>query len=175
MIQVSRRGKPLHQKYSELDNKVFSAFCDSFNIKWSVDFKDGEDDYSGIDAQLTAISRCKLTSYDVEIKSVHLSKMLPYCYFQADKWDKLIQWDNDYKLYFVIYPNHNKIAVWRVNSKLLRSSEKEYILMKKNTCKGENKIEKLVYKFKLSDAKVFNFDLTPYKNKYDALHQQRKN
>lgn len=45
--------------------------------------------------------------------------------------------------------------------------------MKSNTCNGDNLKEKLVYKFKFDDAKVYQVDLTNYKSKYDALYQQR--
>lgn len=165
--------KPLHQRFSELDNRVFSAFCSTFkNVTWVPDFKDNTDTFCGIDLQLTATTKNKETTYDVEIKSVHLNKLLDYCYFQWDKWFSLVEFDNDYKLYAVIYPNHNKIAVWRVNRQLFEKSEKDYVSMKRNTCKGSNTKDKLVYKLMLSDAKVFDFDLSKYKEEYNALHQK---
>ena len=174
MKQVSdRRVKPLHQRFSELDNKVFSAFCQSFNnVSFIADYKDNVDSFCGIDLQLTAQTRTKENTYDVEIKSVHLNKLLDYCYFQWDKWYSLIEWDNNIKLYAVIYPNHNKIAVWRINRQLFEKSEKDYVSMKGNTCKGDNTKEKLVYRLKLSDAKVFDFNLTQYKEEYSALYKQ---
>lgn len=174
MIQVSNRSvKPLHQKFSDLDNKVFSAFCQSFkNVSWIADFKDNEDEYCGIDLQLTALTKNKEITYDIEIKSVHLNKLLDYCYFQWDKWFSLVEFDNDYKLYAVIYPNHNKIAIWRINRQLFEKSEKDYVKMKGNTCKGDRTKEKLVYKLKLSDARLFNVDLTNYREKYNALYKE---
>ena len=174
MIQVSNRSiKPLHQKFSDLDNKVFSAFCQSFNnISWIADYKDNTDSFCGIDLQLTAMTKNKETTYDIEIKSVHLNKFLDYCYFQWDKWFSLIEWDNDYKLYAVIYPNHNKIAVWRINRQLFEKSEKDFVSMKTNTCKGGTTKDKLVYKLKLTDAKVFDFNLADYKDKYSALYKE---
>ena len=175
MIQVSNRSvKPLHQQFSDLDNKVFSAFCDSFTgISWNVDFKDNDSIFSGIDCQLTARTPNRETTYDIEIKSVHLTKFLPYCFFQYDKWYSLVQWDNEYKLYVVVFPNHNKIAIWRMCSDLFKKSDKDFVQMKANTCKSDEMKEKLVYKLKLSDAKVFDFNLTAYKSKYDALYLQR--
>lgn len=177
MIQVTNRGirKPLHQQFSELDNKVFSAFCNTFtNVDWTADFKDNEDEFCGIDLQLTAKTDNKEYTYDCEIKSVHFSYLtIDYCYFQYEKWYSLCQWDNDIKVYIVIYPNLNKIAIWRVNRELLEKSEKEYQKMKSNTCNGDNLKEKLVYKFKFEDAKVYQVDLTNYKSKYDALYKQR--
>ena len=173
MIQVSNRSiKPLHQRFSDLDNKVFSAFCQSFNnVKWIADYKDNVDTFCGIDLQLTALTQNKETTYDVEIKSVHLNKFLDYCYFQWDKWFSLVEFDNDYKLYAVIYPNHNKIAVWRINRQLFEKSEKDFVNMR-NTCKGDRTKEKLVYKLKIKDAKVFDFNLSQYKDKYSALYQE---
>lgn len=177
MIQVSNRvnRKPLHQQFSDLDNKVFSAFCDSFaNVDWTADFKDNEDKFCGIDLQLTAKTASKEYTYDIELKSVHFNYMkIDYCFFQYEKWYSLLQWDNDIKLYVAIYPNFNKIAIWRVNRELLEKSEKEYQQMKSNTCNGNGTKEKLVYKFKFDDAKVFDVDLTNYKSKYDALYKQR--
>lgn len=174
MIQVTNRGKkPLHQRFSELDNKVFSAFCQTFNnVDWIADYKDNEDEFCGIDLQLTAKTQSKESTYDIEIKSVHLEKQLDYCFFQWDKWFSFCQWCNDKKLYVVIYPNLNKIAVWKVDSDLFKRSEKDYVSMRKNSCNGSNKKEKLVYKLKLKDAKVFDFNLTQYKDKYRALHQE---
>lgn len=174
MIQVSNRSvKPLHQRFSDLDNEVFSAFCDSFSgINWNADYKDNSDQFCGIDLQLTAITNNKETTFDVEIKSVHLNKFLDYCYFQWDKWFSLLEFDNDYKLYAVIYPNHNKIAVWRINRELFEKSEKDYVSMKRNTCKGDNTKEKLVYKLKIKDAKEFDFNLSQYKDKYSALYKE---
>ena len=171
MKQVSNRAnrKPLHQQFSDLDNKVFSAFCDSFsNINWTADFKDNEDEFCGIDLQLTAKTATKEFTYDIELKSVQFNYLaIDYCYFQYENYD------NDIKLYAVIYPNLDKIAVWRVNRELLEKSEKEYQQMKRNTCKGDRLEEKLVYKFKFEDAKVFQVDLTNYKEDYNALYKQR--
>ena len=44
--------------------------------------------------------------------------------------------------------------------------------MKGNTCNGSKTKTKLVYRFKIADAKVFNFNLSNYKEKYNALYQQ---
>lgn len=177
MIQVTNRGKKkAHQQYSELDNKVFSAFCDSFsNINWIADFKDNEDQFCGIDLQLTAKTKNYETSYDIEIKSVHFDYLaIDYCFFQRDKWFSLNQWDNDYKLYVVIYPNLNFIAVWRINSDLLRKSEKEFETMKANTCNGNDTKEKLVYKLKFKDAKIYKFNLTDYNALYKEISNSTK-
>lgn len=176
MIQVSNRTKPLHQQFSELDNKVFSAFCDTFkSVKWIADYKDSSDKYCGIDLQLSAMTKSKLTTYDCELKSIHLNKFLSYCFFQTEKWYSLLEWDNENKLYIAIYPNHNKIVIWNVNRELLRKSEKEYQAMKKNTCIGSEDVTKQVYKLKISDGKVFNFDLSKYREKYNALYKQISN
>ena len=79
MIQVSNRTKPLHQRFSELDNAVVSAFFDSFSsVTWVADFKDAEDDFCGIDLQLTAFTNNKSQTYDVEIKSrITQTKWIP--------------------------------------------------------------------------------------------------
>ena len=177
MVQVSSRTlKPLHQRFSELDNTVISAFCDSFtNVKWIADFKDGENDYCGIDLQLTATTNNKEQTYDVEIKSrvtLNNFNIAVDCFFEWEKWYSLNQWDNDKKLYICIYPNCNKIAIWHVTRELFRKSDKELLEMKKNTCNGNTTKTKLVYRFKLQDAKVFDFNLTSYKNKYNALYKQ---
>lgn len=174
MIQVTNRGKRTHQRFSELDNKIFSAFCSNYKVNWIVDFKDDEDKYCPIDVQLTGITKSGLKTYDVEIKSVHLNKLLSYCYFEREKWFQLCKYDNDIKLYFVIYPNLNIIAVWKVNSTLLEKSEKDIVMMNRETCKSNTKVEKQVYKFLLSDAKVFQFDLTSYKKDYNALVEKIK-
>lgn len=177
MIQVSNRVKPLHQRFSELDNAVVSAFCDSFNsVNWIVDFKDNDDEFCGIDLQLTAItSNNRQQTYDIEIKSrVALDNfaIAKDCFFEWEKWFKLCQWDNDKKLYIVIYPNCNKIAIWNVNSELFKKSEKDFVEMNGNTCNGNKKKTKLVYRFKLSDAKVFDYNLTEFSSKYNALYKE---
>lgn len=174
-METVKKNKQLHQQYSELDNKVFSAFCDSFKgVRWIADFKDNENLFCGIDLQLTAITSTKKRTYDVEIKSVHLNNFLPYCYFQADKWLSLVEFDNDVKLYVAIYPNHDKIVIWKVCRELFLKSEKELQTMKTNTCRNEETMTKLVYKFKLTDGKIFNFDLSQYKDEYNALYLQRR-
>lgn len=172
-----KTSKRYHQRFSELDNSVISAFCDSFtNINWIADYKDGIDEYCGIDLQLTATTKNKkVQTYDVEIKSrVTLDNfnLAVDCFFEWEKWFSLIHFDNDKKLYIVIYPNCNKIAVWNVNRDLFVKSEKDLVEMKRNTCNGTSTITKKVYRFKLSDAKVFDFDLTNYSNKYNALYKQ---
>lgn len=176
MIQVSNRVKPLHQRFSELDNAVISAFCNSFNsVNWTPDFKDNEDEFCGIDLQLTAATNNKVQTYDIEIKSrITQYKWFPKsnCFFEWEKWYKLNQWDNDKKLYIVIYPNCNKIAIWNVCADLFNKSEKEFAEMKGNTCNGSKTKTKLVYRFKIADAKVFDFNLSNYKEKYNALYQQ---
>lgn len=174
MVMNTTNNKPLHQQFSELDNEIFSAFVDTFtSVTWIADFKDDEDNYCPIDLQLTGKTNNREDTFDVELKSVHLHKWLDYCFFQADKWYSLLQFDNNKKLYIAIYPNHNKIAIWNVNKELLETSERDYQTMKSNTCNGDNTKTKLVYKFKLSNAKVFNFDLSRYKIRYNALYKQR--
>ena len=64
------------------------------------------------------------------------------------------------------------VADLRVNRDLFVKSEKDLVEMKRNTCNGTSTITKKVYRFKLSDAKVFDFDLTNYSNKYNALYKQ---
>lgn len=44
--------------------------------------------------------------------------------------------------------------------------------MKRNTCKGENTKTKLVYKFRIEDAQLFDFELSKFKEKYNALYKQ---
>ena len=168
--------KPLHQRFSELDNQVFEAFLSSFkNITFIKDFKDNEDAFCGIDLQLTATSKTnKQDTYDVELKSVHLNKLLPYCFFQSDKWLSLVEFENDKKLYVAIYPNHDLIAIWNVTSSLLENSEKQVTSMKRNTMNGDATVEKQVYLLELSSAKLFNFNLTEFKDQYDALYLQRR-
>lgn len=175
-VVSKQRLKSLHQKFSALDNSVVSAFCNSFtNVQWIADFKDNEDEFCGIDLQLTANTKTKKQTYDIEIKSritLNDFSIAKDCFFEWEKWYKLIEFDNEKKLYIVIYPNCNKIAIWNVCKELFKKSEKDYIEMKKNTCISSQTKSKLVYKFKLSDAKVFNFDLTNYKEKYNALYKQ---
>ena len=175
MVQLSNRKKPLHQQFSELDNSVVSAFCDSFNgVEWIADFKDNNDEYCGIDLQLTATSKSKQDTYDVEIKSrvtLNNFNLAKDCFFEWEKWYSLIHFDNNKKLYIVIYPSCNKIAIWHVCKELFEKSEKDYIEMKRNTCKGGNTKTKLVYRFKLKDAKIFDFNLNKYKEKYNALYK----
>lgn len=176
MIQKTN-SKPLHQLYSELDNEVFSAFCNSFkNVRWLADFKDGQDIFCGVDVQLSASTKNgkEKETFDVEIKSVSLNNLLPYCFFQSDKWLKLNEWDNNVKLYVAIYPKLNKVVTWRVNRELLQKSQKGFAEMKWNTCKGDNTRTKQVYYFRLNDGNVFDFDLTQFKPKYDALYLQTK-
>lgn len=170
---TNRNRKGTHQLYSELDNKVFSSFCETFNgVQWIADYKDSEDVFCGIDLQLTALTRDNRQTYDVEIKSVHLFKWLDYCYFEPEKWLQLVRYENDTKLYIAIYPNHNRIAIWHVTGDLLRRCEKRIIPMKKNTANGSEIVDKQVYLLPLNDAKVFDFDLTSYKSKYNALHNK---
>lgn len=178
MVQVSNRGKnykPLHQRFSELDNEVFSAFCDSFNCVWLADYKDNKDDFCGIDLQLTASTKNEVQTYDIEIKSrvtVDNFNGIKDCFFEWSKWYNLVHYDNDKKLYVVIYPNCDKIAIWNVCRALFEKSDKEYLEMKRNTCKGTYTKRKQVYRFKLSDAKVFDFNLTEYRSKYNALYKE---
>lgn len=176
MEQLSNINKPVHQRFSELDNSVVSAFCDSFkSIKWIPDFKDNEDEYCGIDLQLTANTNSKRQTYDIEIKSrVTLDNfsVAKDCFFEWEKWYKLIEWDNDKKLYIVIYPNCNKIAIWNVCRDLFLKSEKDFVEMKKNTCNGSVTKTKLVYRFKMEDAKVFDYNLEYYREKYNALYSE---
>ena len=175
MLQT-KENKPLHQRFSELDNAVVSAFCDSFgSVKWIADFKDDVDEFCGIDLQLTANTKTKEQTYDIEIKSrvtLYNFNLAKDCFFEWEKWYSLVQYDNDKKLYIVIYPNCDKIAIWNVCKELFKKSEKDYVEMKRNTCRGDNTKTKLVYRFKLSDAKVYNFNLSDFKEKYNALYKK---
>ena len=168
--------KRLQEQFSELDNAVFSAFCDSFQgISWTPDFKDTKDPFCGIDVQLTAQTNTKEMTYDIELKSrVTLNdfSVAKDCFFEWDKWFKLVEWDNDKKLYVVIYPRCNKIAIWKVCRELFEKSEKDLVKMNYSFCGNRYQVEKKVYRFKMTDAKVYDYDLTPYKDKYNALYQQ---
>lgn len=168
--------KRLHQQFSELDNAVFSAFCDSFQgIAWSPDYKDLTDEFCGIDVQLTAQTKTKEMTYDIELKSrvtLNNFQLAKDCFFEVDKWYQLLHWDNDKKLYIAIYPNCDKIAIWNVTGDLLRKSEKDFCTMNYSFCGQRYQVEKQVYRFKMTDAKVYDFNLTDFRDKYNALYQQ---
>ena len=165
--------KRLHQQLSQLDNEVFSAFCDSYQgIAWKADFKDSTDPFCGIDLQLTGTTKRVERTYDIELKSRFQQRLFNDCYFESDKWYRLVYWDNDVKLYVAIYPYCNKIAIWNVNSDLLSKSEKDFCTMNYSFCGERYQTEKQVYKFKFTDGKLYDFDLTPYKDRYDAIYKQ---
>lgn len=172
-------NKPLHQQFEDLDRTVFSAFCTSFDgLQWNIRAIE-DNDYSGIDLQATgATKQGKYKTYDVELKSrITLTdfRVAKNCFFQPDKWLSLCQYDNEYKIYFVIYPNCDKIAIWNITGALLRKSEKDITAMRKNTASGSKKVEKQVYRLSIEDAKVYTFDLSDYKNEYNALYKQISN
>lgn len=172
--------KRLQEQFAELDNDVFSAFCDSFQgISWNVEFKDNQDPFCGIDVQLTGITKNgKEDTYDIELKSrVTLNdfSVAKDCFFEWDKWFKLVEYDNDKKLYIAIYPQCNKIAIWRVCRELFEKSEKDLVMMNRSFCGQRYQVQKKVYRFKMEDAKVFDFSLTDFKDKYNAIYQQIAN
>lgn len=163
----------LHQQLSQLDNAVFSAFCDSFQgISWKAEYKDSTDPFCGIDLQLTGTTKLLERTYDVELKARLQKRLYDDCFFEYDKWYKLIYWDNDIKLYVAIYPNCNKIAIWTVNEELLRKSEKDFVEMNESFCGNHQKVQKKVYKFKFTDGKLYDFDITPWRDQYYAIYQQ---
>lgn len=163
----------LHQQLSALDNAVFSAFCDSFQgISWNADFKDNIDPYCGIDLQLTGTTNRAERTYDIELKSRFQKRLYDDCYFEYEKWYKLIYWDNDVKLYVAIYPFCNKIAIWSVCSELLRHSEKDIQELPKSTARAAENVTKTVYKFKFTDGKLYNFNITPWRDQYYAIYKQ---
>lgn len=165
--------KRLHQQLSQLDNEVFSAFCDSFQgISWNADYKDSTDEFCGIDLQLTGTTKRQEETYDIEIKSRFQYRLFNDCYFETEKWYKLVYWDNNIKVYVAIYPFINKIAIWNVNSELLAKSEKGFQTMNRSFCGEQDPVEKQVYKLKFKDGKLFNYDLTPYRDRYYAIYQQ---
>ena len=167
------KNKKLHQQLSQIDNEAFSAFCNSFgSINWNADFKDDEDEYCGIDLQLTAQTLNRKNTYDIELKCRFQNKLYSDCFFEWEKWYRLVYWDNETKLYVAIYPYCNKIAIWNVNTDLLKKSERALIKMNYSFCGSHEKVEKQVLKFKLSDAKLFDYDLTPFKEKYNAIYKQ---
>ena len=167
------RNRRLHQQLSQLDNEVFSAFCDSFQgISWSPDFKDNTDEFCGIDLQLTGTTKRVERTYDIELKSRFQLQLYDDCFFEWDKWFRLVFWDNDVKLYVAIYPNCNKIAIWNVNEELLRKSERDFVEMNQSFCGNHQKVQKKVLKFKFTDGKLYDFDLTPFKERYNAIYQQ---
>ena len=171
--RIMTSKKRLHQQLSELDNEVFSAFCDSFQgISWKADYKDSTDEFCGIDLQLTGTTNRVEKTYDIELKSRFQQRLFNDCYFESDKWYRLIYWDNDIKLYVAIYPYCNKIAIWNVNSDLLTKSEKGFQTMNRSFCGERYKTEKQVYKFKFTDGKLYDFNITPWKEQYYAIYQQ---
>ena len=168
----------LAERFSKLDIDVFSALCSTYNnISWTFDAnpcncaKD-DDDFCGIDLQVTATTKSKMQTYDIELKCVMLDKFLPYCYMECGKWLKLVSWNNDRKLYVAIYPKHNKVLIWAVDSDLLKASEKDTKQAKKSTVNGQQTTLKCFYKLPTCKAKVFNIDLSEYLEKYNAIYQQ---
>lgn len=159
--------------FEALDRAIFSGFCQSFtSVTWNFNYTDGQ--FDGYDAMATAITENKTETFDVELKSVFLNKLLPYCYFQPDKWVSLVGGENNIKLYFVIYPLLNKIAIWRLTGDLLRSSEKDIREMNRNTLRSPEKCLKTVLLLPLSKAKVFDYNLSQWKDKYNALYLQTR-
>lgn len=162
-----------YMAFEALDRAIFSAFCQSFtSVTWNFNYT--SDQFDGYDAMATAITENKTETFDVELKSVFLKKLLPYCYFQPDKWLALVGGENNVKVYFVIYPLLNKIAVWRLSGDLLKASEKDIKPMNRNTLRSPEKCLKHVYLLELNKAKVFDVDLTQWKDKYNALYLQTR-
>ena len=142
-------------KCEVFDHEVFSAFCKMFSaVSWTI--KD-TDRCAGFDVSVTAKTKSKLETFDVELKTVNLNKLLDYCFFEADKWISLVGGENNVKLYFVYYRKLNLIAVWRVDSGLLRSSERHSIELPCSTVADRGKRLKDVWLLPLSAATVFTF------------------
>lgn len=143
-------------KCEQFDHAVFSAFCKMFSsVTWSIQ---DTDRFAGFDVSVTAKTKSKIETYDVELKTVNLNKLLDYCFFEADKWYSLVGGENNVKLYFVYYKNLNLIAVWRVDGDLLRSSEKHSIELPSATVEDRGTRLKDVWLLPLSAAKIFTFD-----------------
>ena len=143
-------------KCEQFDHAVFSAFCKMFSaVSWSI--KD-TDRFSGFDVSVTAKTKSRVETFDVELKTVNLNKLLDYCFFELDKWISLVGGENNVKLYFVYYRKLNLIAVWRVDGGLLRSSEKHSIELPCATVADRGTRLKDVYLLPLSAAKIFNFN-----------------
>lgn len=160
-----------YQQIERLDRCIFSGFCSSFTaVQWTFDYT--VDEYAGYDAMATAVTNNNVTTYDVEIKSVFLRKFLDHCIFEPDKWLSLVGGENDVCIYFVIYPLLNKIAIWRVNRALLEASPKDFKECNRNTLRGAEKCLKHVYLFPISKAKVYDVDLSQYRDKYNAIYIQ---
>lgn len=162
----------LRMEFADADKNAVTKFLiQSFpSIEWDMEWLG--DTYAPIDLQLTANTPTKVETYDIEVKAVSAKKQFDVCFFEANKWLGLIQYENNIKLYVVVYPYLNKIAVWRVDSALLRRSEKAIQALPKESTNAEE-TEKQLYRFKLSDAKLFDAKLTEKEiENYHALFTQ---
>lgn len=147
-------------KCEVFDHEIFSAFCKMFSaVTWTI--KD-TDRFAGFDVSVTAKTKSKVETFDAELKTVNLNKLLDYCFFEADKWYSLVGGENNVKLYFVYYRKLNLVAVWRVDSGLLRSSEKHSIELPSATVEDRGTRLKDVWLLPLSAAKVFTFSNADY-------------
>lgn len=159
----------LRKEFADADEKAVTKFLlQSFpSIKWEMNWLGYR--YAPIDLRLTANTQTKVETYDIEVKAVSAKRQFDVCFFEAIKWHGLTYYDNNIKLYIVVYPYLNKIAVWRVDGDLLRKSEKAIQSLPKESTNGEE-TEKKLYRFKLSDAKLFDAKLTQEEiSNYDGL------
>lgn len=159
-----------YENFEAIDRDVFSAFCNSFSgINWNL--RPTTDPYARFDVEATATTELNSTTYDIEIKSVFLHYLLDVCYLEADKWLGLVGGENDRKIYFVVYPYLDTVAVWNVTGELLRSSERHVKELPKNTVRDGNvTIKKDVYLLPIDKAKLYYIDLSSYRKRYNANH-----
>lgn len=161
------------QRFSNLDNEVFYNLLKSYDhVNYKIEFLDEKDIFSTIDCQMTATTKNKEVTYDVELKNRSVEKLYQDTIIEVKKVNALNENKNEVKLYVVIYPKINKILIWNINDDLLKKSELTKMYLNKNTVCGNTKIEKDVYKLKIKDAKIIDFNLNKWREKYNGLYLQ---
>lgn len=111
-MQINKKFNEFEAR-EEADREVYSAFTSNYKI---CNYKATEDKYAYIDEQLTGITENGISRYDIEIKSRDSNRLYNDCILEVEKYNKLMRFSlNEEKIYFVIYPNLNKIYIWNMN------------------------------------------------------------
>lgn len=168
-------------KYNDADNEVWSAFCKTQfpSIEWKMIDTNSFDAYYGVDQLVTATTKNKQDTYNVELKMrpfpAYNVKYVKDCFLEVNR-NKKIDRDgkNKKKIYVAIYPyikGGGYIFIWDLTKfsdedlEQYRCTEK----MNKRTCESrdeKDKVEKDVYKLPTSLAKAYPFETKQF---YEGL------
>jgi hypothetical protein len=150
------------QEIERIDRLITTQIFNNLFDKVEYDYK--EERYNNIDMCCTAYTSNKSATFDVEIKYRNYKQSTFHTtILECDKYNSLLQSDNKYKVYVVIFPKSDCVYFFRLDKIDFSTVQQSNFLLPKETLSEDGEMKrKACYLIPFSCGAKFDFDCFDY-------------